>query len=137
MILPLAFGHYRHCTGFGNGREVCSALEQRGRRGGGGGGGGGGGREGDLDRQTKTGRKMRHSSEGNDEDAIPYVVAVFSAQELAYESMTTWPGVLSESLFLLASKRGDVTEVYTCTYMYGELLYVVIKILGIYMYREL
>ena len=43
--------------------------------------------------------------------AIPYVVAVFSARELAYESVVTRPGFLSESLFLLAEKTGKVSQV--------------------------
>ena len=44
--------------------------------------------------------------------SVPYVVAVFSAQELAYENVTTRPGFLAESLMLLAEKIGKVTEVH-------------------------
>ena len=40
----------------------------------------------------------------NEEGTIPYVVAVFSAQELVYESVTTRPGFLPESLMILAEK---------------------------------
>ena len=49
----------------------------------------------------------QHSEEG----AIPYVVSVFSAQELAYENVTTRPGFLPESLILLAQKIGKVSQV--------------------------
>ena len=49
--------------------------------------------------------------EQEEEGAVPYVVAVFSAQELVYESVTTRPGFLPESLMLLAEKIGKVTQV--------------------------
>ena len=55
--------------------------------------------------------RMCSDEQESEEGAIPYVVAVFSAQELVYESVTTRPGFLPESLMLLAEKIGKVTQV--------------------------
>lgn len=67
------------------------------------------------------GRSNSLHQQQSGEGAIPYVVAVFSAQELAYESVTTRPGFLPESLMLLAEKIGKATQVYihvhACIYM--------------------
>lgn len=64
-------------------------------------------------------REMSHGGEreeGMGEDGgVPYVLAVFSARELVYETVSTRAGFLPESLMLLAQKTGRVTEVY----MYG------------------
>ena len=51
-----------------------------------------------------------------EDGAVSYVVAVFSAQALAYNSILTGPGFLSESLFLLAEKTGRVSKVSTAVY---------------------
>ena len=89
-ILPLAFNHYRHTTQKGSQRgDSVDCSDGRGR---------------DIDRQQ------------SEEGFVPYVVAVFSAQELAYENVTTRPGFLPESLMLLADKIGKATEVYTRMY---------------------
>ena len=51
---------------------------------------------------------MMNDEQESEEGTIPYVVAdyvaVFSAQKLVYESVTTRPGFLPESLMLLAEK---------------------------------
>ena len=81
VILPLAFNHYQHLLGTSRGRE--------------------------REREEIGGREEMEDGTS----AIPYVVAVFSARELAYESVVTRPGFLSESLFLLAEKTGKVSQV--------------------------
>ena len=90
VILPLAFNHYRHPTGK-RGHQHVNGVKER--------------------------RTMCSDEHESEEGAIPYVVAVFSAQELVYESVTTRPGFLPESLMLLAEKIGKVTQVnyvYLC-----------------------
>ena len=87
VILPLAFNHYRHITQKGSqGSDSVDCTD--------------GGRGRDIDRQQ------------SEEGFVPYVVALFSARELAYENVTTRPGFLPESLMLLAEKIGKVTQVY-------------------------
>jgi calpain-15 len=96
MILPLAFNHYRHTTGKGDGSVA----------------------------QEGEGSDGVHHSERRESDiksekgSVPYVVAVFSAQELAYENVTTRPGFLPESLMLLAEKIGKVTQSFPNMLLY-------------------
>ena len=89
MILPLAFNHYRHTSGKGDG-----SVAQEGER-----------------SDSVHHSERRESDIKSEEGSVPYVVAVFSAQELAYENVTTRPGFLPESLMLLAEKIGKVTQV--------------------------
>ena len=86
LILPLAFNHYSHVISY-------KACEQ--------------------DEETEDGQRGQFASpqHPSDDGAVPYVVAVFSAQELVYENVTTRPGFLSDSLVLLAEKTGKVTQV--------------------------
>ena len=89
MILPLAFNHYRHAPASSErwGTEEDGKMED-----------------------AEIAQAVGQSSE-EEEGSVPYVVAVFSAHELAYENVMTRPGFLSESLVLLAEKTGKVTQV--------------------------
>lgn len=61
--------------------------------------------------RTDKRREKTSGQEESEDGAIPYVAAVFSAQEVVYENITTGPGFLAESLFLLAEKIGKVSKV--------------------------
>ena len=99
LILPLSFNHYRHATKKLGATHPTVSVE---------------------------GDQREENGNGN---GVPYVMAVFSAQELAYENVSTRPGFLPESLMLLAEKTGKVTEVlYT---VHSILMYVqlIVKLL--------
>ena len=66
-----------------------------------------------TDERREKERERTSGQEEREDGAIPYVAAVFSAQELVYESIMTGPGFLAESLFLLAEKIGKASKVCT------------------------
>ena len=102
LILPLAFNHYRHYTGKSGSLPERSAGKE----------------------EVEEGREVGGRG-SREEGAVPYVLAMFSAQELVYESVSTRPGFLPESLMLLAEKSGKVTQVYIYIHCVSRLSYFV------------
>ena len=96
VILPLAFNHYRNTVKSGDGHSARQDVQEKEREG----------------VRVHQNQDPPHERQFSKQDSVPYVVAVFSAQELAYENVTTRPGFLPESLVLLAEKIGKVTQVW-------------------------